>query len=59
MINTYLYHSSEPIILEPEDMDKDEWAFICKILGINGDKCEWISLKNIEGIIYNKEKQND
>lgn len=67
MVETYLYRSTDPIILEPMDMSKEEWVFLCKILGIDGDKCAWISLTNVEGLIFNltseetlkeKEKEN-
>lgn len=58
MVETYLYRSTEPIILEPMDMSKEEWVFLCKILGIDGEKCAWISLTNVEGLIFKKENNN-
>lgn len=36
MVNCYDY-SGEPIFLDNTDMTDEEWAFLCRILGFEGD----------------------
>lgn len=36
MVTSIRYYG-EPVFIDPDDMTNEEWAFLCRILGFEGD----------------------
>lgn len=55
MVNTYTHHNVNTVRVTPTDVSKEEWRFLCKILGMNAENCEMILIKDCEGFFTVKE----
>lgn len=59
MVNTYVHRNADTVCVTPADVTKEEWQFLCKMLGMNSETCEMILIKDCEGFFTIKEKEND
>lgn len=56
MVNTYTHRNVNMVQVTPTDVAKEEWQFLCKMLGMNAETCEMILIKDCEGFFTIKEK---
>ena len=59
MINTYTHRNVNTMRVTPTDVAKEEWQFLCKILGMNAETCDMILINDCEGFFTIKENKKN